>query len=428
MSEERITLQIEKLAQGGEGFGRYQGRVIFVPYAIPGEKVAVTITHESKDYAKGEIAEILAPAPERRTPLCPVFTRCGGCQLQNLPEPAQVRYKSEALRDALARIGRLTRFDLLPAVASPHPFYYRTRVRLKAEGGTIGFYQSKSHNIVEIDACPLLIPSLNRIIPFIKKEVPLPNLEEIEMQGADPGDEFLLILRGEKFHLKELEALYAKMGGLFPLRGLIAYTKRGRRVIGRDYLFHTLGDKTVRISDQSFSQVNPEVNRALIRTVFEWAAPAAGDRILELYSGIGNFTLFLSQWAGAVAAVEENPIAVEDARWNLKNAGIRNVLLHCGSAESWFKKEGRERRVYNKVFLDPPREGAAEKTLIGIVRLAPEKIFYLSCEPATLARDLRRLSAHGYSLKRIQPFDMFPQTGRLELLAEVAPDPPTPSR
>jgi 23S rRNA (uracil1939-C5)-methyltransferase len=228
-----------------------------------------------------------------------------------------------------------------------------------------------------------------------------------------------MILRGKHFRQKELESLYEKLGALLPLRGVIAYSKEARYRAGNDYLLQSLFDREIRISDRSFSQVNGAILPLLIETVRGWAGPTAEDRILELYSGAGTFTLFLAEGVEALTAVEENPAAAEDARWNLDRAGLRHVRLLSASAEDGLEKEARKKERYTKIFLDPPREGATEAVLKGMAHLAPEKIFYLSCNPATFARDIRFLSARGYRLARVQPLDMFPQTGHLELLAEA---------
>lgn len=414
-----LSLQIEKIVQGGDGLARHEGRAIFVPFALPGERVEAEIVREKKEYAEAEIARIITPSPERREAPCPVFTVCGGCRLQQLPEERQLHYKVEAMREVLARIGKIASYDLLPPVPSPHPLHYRTRAQFKVERGELGYYRPKSHEIVSIDRCPLLIAPLNAAIEAMLRSLQRDRLEEIELQAVSSGD-FLIVLRGDQFPQDRAEHFYETARQELPLKGVVVGNRRDRHVFGENFLIETLREKRFRISERAFSQVNPAVNRLLIETILGWSDPTSDDRILELYSGIGNFTLFLAERAGAVTAVEGSRAAAEDARWNLKNARLTNVTLQASSAEEGVRRALKEQKKYSHIFLDPPREGAGRAVMRGIASLAPRKILYLSCDPATFARDTRILLDQGYLLKRLQPFDMFPQTGHLELLGEMA--------
>jgi 23S rRNA (uracil1939-C5)-methyltransferase len=418
MPNAMINLQIEKIVHGGEGLARREGQVFFVPFAIPEEKIEAEIVSEKKGYAEAEIVRIVAPSPERREAPCPVFTVCGGCQLQHLPEEAQLRYKSEALREVLARIGKITSYDLLPAVPSPRPFHYRTRAQLKVERGEVGYYRRKSHQIVPIETCPLLTDSLNGALKELLGSLNRDRLQEVELQGTASGD-FLVLLQGDHFPEARGEEFYQRTKETMPLKGVIVHNRQGWHIFGENFLIDTLHGKRFRVSDRAFSQVNPGVNRLLIETVLAWAAPAPADRILELYSGIGNFTLFLAERAGAVTAVEGNRAAVEDARWNLQTAGLANVTLQTSSAEEGVRRAITEKKSYTQLLLDPPREGAGKGVMQGIASLSPERVIYLSCDPATFARDARVLLDRGYRLQKLQPFEMFPQTGHLEILAEL---------
>ena len=417
MPQPILTLHIEKIVHGGDGLARHEGRVVFVPFTIPGETVEAEIVREKKEYAEAEIVRILTPSAERREAPCPVFTICGGCQLQHLPEAAQLRYKVEAMREVLARIGKIISYDLLPPIPSPLPFHYRTRAQLKVERGELGYYRQKSHELVAIDRCPLLIAPLNAAIEAMLRSLQRDRLEEIELQGASSGD-FLIVLRGDQFPHERGERFYETARQTLPLKGVIVGNRRGWHIFGENFLIETVREKRFRISERAFSQVNPAVNREVIETLLDWAAPAPNDRILELYSGIGNFTLFLAERAGSVTAIEGNRAAVEDARWNLQTAGLANVTFQAASAEEGVRRALAEQKKFSQILLDPPREGAGKAVMQGIASLAPQRVLYLSCDPATFARDARVLLDRGYLLRRLQPFDMFPQTGHLELLAE----------
>ncbi|HZR46663.1 MAG TPA: class I SAM-dependent RNA methyltransferase, partial [Candidatus Manganitrophaceae bacterium] len=359
MPDRIVPLQIEKIVHGGEGLARRDGEVFFVPFTVPGERIEAEIVSEKKGYAEAEIVRIVAPSPERREAPCPVFTVCGGCQLQHLPEAAQLRYKTEALREVLARVGKITSFELLPPVSSPLPFHYRTRAQLKVERGEAGYYRRKSHRIVPIDACPLLVDPLNRALKEILESLNRDWLQEVEFQAAASGD-FLILLQGEQFPESRGERFYERTREELPLKGVIVRNRRGWHIFGENFLIDTMHGKRFRVSDRAFSQVNPGVNCLLIETVLAWAAPAPADRIFELYSGIGNFTLFLAERAGAVTAVEGNRAAVEDARWNLRTAGLANVTLQTSSAEEGVRRALKGKESYSQIFLDPPREGAGK--------------------------------------------------------------------
>ena len=414
-------LQIEKLVQGGSGLGRANNRVIFVPYTIPGETVAVQVTREKKDYAEGVIHKLLTPSALRREPLCPVFQICGGCQLQHLPEEAQMRYKVEALNEAFSRLNQIKPVACLPPISSPKPFYYRTRARFKVKNGKIGFYEKRQHHLVPISNCPLLIPDLNKMLAFIADNLPLSSLEEVEIQGND-AQEILLILFGrtvalpQKFYERAEEALSP-----ISLKGIVLYTdadrpgRGSRHKRGQDYLDYNGFGKRFKVSDRSFSQANPSIQPLLVNHLLEWMRPVLSNAVLELYSGVGNFTSAIAPHVKAVTAIEGNRWAAADARLNI--AGLNNVEVISSSTEEEIKRIPMG--GYEKIFLNPSRSGASPAVLQGLLHLLPTQILYLSCNPSTLVRDLRVLAGPHYQVTRIQPFDMFPQTGHLEVMAEL---------
>jgi 23S rRNA (uracil1939-C5)-methyltransferase len=455
MAEETITIEIEKLVLGGEGLGRYQGAIVLVPYAVPGETVRVTITERKKDYLRGRIDQVLTPAQDRRSPPCPVFGLCGGCAVQHLPEPVQIRYKEEAVREVFQRIGKQTTLPLLPTLFSEEPFYYRSRVRLKVaskqsdparlhpalpvegvrplQGATpgpvreqIGFYQHRSHKIVPIQACPLLMPEMNRLLAQVQDKIPLDGIDEIEMQCSPSGEHLLILSAPGSVDRKQL-ALLLQDTPL--LKGIVIYTHQKRICMGDDTLLYPTGKWTFRVSDQSFFQSHFAVNEMMIKELMTWISEPKHrtDRLLELYSGVGNFTLPLADTAGTLTAIEENRFAISDAQWNISQSGHLNISLRALSVETGIQKLLLEKRQYDQIFLDPPREGIHKETLMALPRFSPTRILYLSCNPATLARDIQLLCREGYRLTRLQPFDLFPQTGQIELLAEVVREGPQAS-
>ncbi len=413
------TLEIKKVVSGGEGLGHTGGHVLFVPYTLPGETVAVEITQERKNYRRGRIQALLIPSAERRAPPCPVFTTCGGCQLQHLPEGRQLHYKVEALRETLFPLGDLASLPLLPPIPSPEAFHYRTRATLKIHDGQVGFYQPESHTLVPIDACPLLIPELNQTMAWLARNAPLHQLTEIELQGNGRG-EVIVIITGHFFSSKTAfykRAQEALLEGSSPvsLKGMIFYIRQHRLTLGQAHLVVSAHGQNLKISDRAFSQINLPCAALVIEKVIEWLVPEPSDVLLELYSGVGTFTVPLASRVREITAIEGNPYAVADARKNtlrMKNVRLVDASVEMGLAAT-------PSGYASKLFLNPPREGVSGEVLTHLIRLAPPQIVYLSCDPATLTRDLKRLVTAGYQVTRLQPFDMFPQTSHLEVMAEL---------
>jgi 23S rRNA (uracil1939-C5)-methyltransferase len=418
---DRITVKIEKLLFGGCGLAHGQSGegslAVFVPGVVPGETVSVEIARVKKGYAEGKLLEIIHPSPHRRTPPESDFWECGGCDLQHIEEGMQLTYKVEAFREVLSRIARLRETPLAPAVSSPEPFGYRFRVELKVDAGRLGFYRRGSHEVVKIDHCPIAHPLINRILPRLSQTIEqgsseCASIKEVQLQVSEQPDQILITCRFERFEADRFAPLFESLRRDFPVVGLVLRAGRKRHLFGRDHVLFHLMEETLRASDGSFVQANWRLNERMA----PWVVSALGiekeDRVLELYSGIGNFTLPFARRAQSVVAVEGNRSAVKDAKWNVKNAGLDNVHLMEGPAE-WAVQRLQGR--FNRIFLDPPRSGANP----AVIQFLPtaRRLVYLSCHPATLARDLRILIDRGWRLATLQPFDMFPQTSHLEVAA-----------
>jgi 23S rRNA (uracil1939-C5)-methyltransferase len=306
---------------------------------------------------------------------------------------------------------------MLPILASPQPFGYRRRARFHVQKGEIGFYRGKSHQIVSVSHCPILRPPLNDLLTRVRTHLALTSFDEVELQAGDERG-LLVILRGRKALPEEGEAFYKATRG-DGVTGVIVERGEKRYRFGSDHLVYRAGDSgwVQRVSDRSFLQVNGQANLLVIEALMKEVAPE--ESILELYSGAGNHTLHLARRAFAVTAVEVSPTAIHDARHNLR--GCSNVTLLPISAEEAVAKS----ESVTRVVLNPPRGGASGDVLAGIVRMQPSAVSYLSCDPATLARDVAFLSRNGYHLQSVQPFDLFPQTAHIEALAQlvrIAPD------
>ncbi len=420
-------LSIEKLIYGGSGLGHHDGKAIFVPMTLPGEIAEVEIISEKKDYAEGIARNLIVSSEERCIPHCPVFGLCGGCQLQHLPAEAQMRHKTEIAKEFIGQIRQKEQIAFYPTIPSSSLFHYRLRAQLSIQNGHIGFFKRKSHEIVPIVTCPLLAPPLNAVVGFLSGEgmAFLTGISEVEIQGTEPG-EILIVLTGQGFSSKERDSFMKAATASLPslsIRGLIVYDKEKRFCLGADFLTYTIRGKTMRVSERSFLQIHGGMHNLLVESILEWA-DSNDARWLELHAGAGMFTLHLAEHAKSLTSIEAYPEAVADARFNLTAAGliatgVKNVELLTGRAEALLPRFPSG--TFTHLLLDPPRSGITKKEVAEIVRLSPRKILYLSCHPPTLVRDIRAFHKEGYRIRRVQPVDLFPQTGHLEMLVELTP-------
>ena len=422
-----VKVKIESMAFKGNGVGHIDGKVIFVPYTVTGDEVSVEIVEDKKSYSVGGLKEILIPSPWRINPPCPYFGDCGGCQWQHIDPSVHEVLKKEILKESLQRLAGLKEIPPLSAVPSLQPYGYRIRIQLKAEGNKIGFFGEGSHRVVEIDRCPIAHPIINAILQHIRKvQLPYSGMEGFEINVSPEEGKGILIfhlnLSGQrgKISLKELlqsipllkgVAVVRKKRWIYlgdPILNISTTLKR----LGRERVFH------LRVSPGSFFQVNLEQNLELIQTVLDFGELKGSERVLDLYAGIGNFTLPLATEAKWVIGIDESKKAIADARFNAEGNGVKNCQFISGSVEEMLNGVGE---ALDLIVLDPPRMGA-KRVLDQIVRLGPGKIIYVSCEPTTFARDLRLFTERGYSLDRLCLIDMFPQTYHMEVVGLLTRD------
>ena len=407
MAVDELEITLTDMAHGGEALGRHEGQVVFVPFAIPGERVLARLTDKRKRYARGELVEILDPSPERVDPPCAHFCVCGGCHWQHIQYEAQLDYKRQIVRSALARIGGMPDVSVAPVIGMQVPWHYRNRVRFSiAPDGSLGFLAPRSHRVVPIEECYLLHPLLEGVLAAL--DVELPGLVRLSVRaGTNTGDQ-MLILELSTFELPELE-LGAPVS-------CVALAPGGAPVVlaGRDYLLEELAGRRFRISASSFFQVNTEGAAHLVRLVEQALEPTGAETLLDMYCGVGTLGLALASRVGDVIGVEEDPIAVEDA---LRNAARdENIEIMGGRVERMLSDLGRS---VDLAILDPPRSGVASDALKALMELAPRSIAYVSCDPASLARDLAKLVVGGYRVREVQPVDMFPQTYHVECVVAL---------
>jgi 23S rRNA (uracil1939-C5)-methyltransferase len=402
-----ITLQLTDMAHGGDALGRHEGKVIFVPYAIPGEEALVETVQDKGSYARAQLVEILSPSPHRVEPPCPHFGpgKCGGCQWQHIAYQAQLEFKSAVVGDQLARIGHLPDVPVKPTLPSTSPWHYRNHVQFSAsDDGRLGFVATDGRRVETVEVCYLLHSLLEEL--FAALDLELPDLARLSLRaGVNTGDQMMIF----ETHDDLPPALESDL----PISCVLLLSDGTPvNLIGSNYIAEVVAGRTFRVSATSFFQVNTTAAEELIRVVGEYLAPAGDETLLDAYCGVGAFGLSLADQVGQVIGVEEDASAVADACLNA--AELANVELIEGSVEAFLPQLDRP---IDLAVLDPPRQGCKPEALTALIELAPRRIIYVSCDPATLARDARRLTDGGYQLVEVQPVDMFPQTYHIESVA-----------
>ncbi len=412
------NVYIEKLIYGGYGLAKVDGKSLMVDYVLPGEKVDVEVIREKKDYLVGKVKRVLLSSPGRRDAPCPYYGSCGGCQLQHMDYNLQVRAKEEILLETLERIGKIKVNSLLPSIYSEE-FAYRIKAQFKVVDNSLGFFERQSHKLVEIEQCLLLHPFINQLIPALKEFIrKLDGIREVHVLCSPKEGEVLIKLLTEEVPNKE--KLRKLMENFLPkyVVGVGVY-KGDERVyhLGRDFTLINVGPFRYRVSMDSFVQINYRLWEKFI----EGAVPNERfDRVLELHCGIGFFSLFLAQRSGFVMAYDSNRSAIKDAEYNAKINSVSNVSFgHEKSLEALKKHAGD---IIDLIFLDPPRSGLSEGEAHLILKNKPRYVIYVSCEPTTLARDLKVLVKGGYKVAGLRMVDNFPNTYHIEAIAYLSLD------
>jgi len=403
------------MAFKGYGVSRIDGRVVFIPYSAVGEEGWVEVLEEKKNYAIARWMEILAPSPWRVKPPCPYFGTCGGCQWQHIDYEQHIELKRGILKDVLMRLGGLKEIPFITAFPSPNPYDYRTRVQLKVKAKRLGYYQEKSHQLVVIERCPIAHPLVNEIISLLRQEPFLLSLtEEIEINVSPKEGKGVVMFYSRDSSHEWQASLYRFLKSHPILGGITILRERETIVLGNPHLRFTIPlNLTLRTSPGSFFQVNLKQNEKLIQKVLDFSHRQRHERTLDLYSGVGNLTLPLAAVSKEVLGIEEDAVAVRDARFNARFNRIETVRFVRGKVEVVLKKwKGKEP---NLILLDPPRTGA-KAVVDPVTGLRPKGVVYVSCEPTLLARDLRLFSERSYLLRELALIDMFPQTYHMEVV------------
>jgi 23S rRNA (uracil1939-C5)-methyltransferase len=422
-AKNELTLDIDALSYGPYGIGRHQGKAVMIPKTAPGDTVAARIVEAKERYSVAEIVRILKPSPLRQDPPCPYVAQCGGCPWQHVRYESQLGAKQKSVEDALRRIGKLEGFELKPIIASPLTYNYRRRIRLQRDGSKrLGFFTSFSHHMIEIDRCLIADDKLNGLIEQLRhwSAELITDVEHLEVVTGDKPDEIVIVGQAAGgFNSRDSSTCERLLAENHLINGLIVRGLDWRRTWGEVSVSVIPEDGLcVRIDGDVFTQVNSLGNRQLLNELLAAADFIRHDRVLELYSGAGNFTHPIAQRVGDIVAVEGYRPAFESGKRSAELNGINNIHWICSPVPAALAQLKKQRRRYSKIVLDPPRTGAKgiERDLAA---LDAEKILYISCNPTTLARDLAALTQQGYSLRSVQPVDLFPHTFHVEAIATL---------
>ncbi len=410
---ERVTIKTERPAYGGVSIGRWNNKIIMVKGALPGETVEAVIEEERRDYYTASVARVSGPSPDRVAPGCIHFGLCGGCSLQYVSHERQTTLKEEVLQDCLKRLAKIeTR--LLPPLALDNSWGYRYRGQFKVSHGKIGFYREKTREAVDIERCPLMDESVNKFLHETRdllKKTP-DSFTGISEAHISCGNSALAFLKESS--KERLKTGQGKLASLFLNAGFagVFIESRDKKISrhGAHYTTLPLENLYYTVSPVSFFQSYWKLNQIVVEHIKGSLQPLVGKRVLDLYSGAGNFSLPLALDAQEVIAVEENPSAIEDGKRNVQINGIQNCRFIRSSAE----KIDIEEKIHILI-LDPPRLGLANRTIDRVAAMMPERIVYISCNPSTLARDLKKLSSQ-YDIESVRMIDFFPHTFHIESL------------
>ena len=408
-----ITVTVNDLDPFGQGVARHQGKALFVSGLLPQEQAEVVLVEDKKQYARAQVKRRLSDSPQRQAPRCPHFGICGGCQQQH----ASVELQQQSKRAALARLMKREVDDIIAA----SPWGYRRRARLslnyqpKTQQLQIGFRKANSSEIVDVVQCPVLVPALGALLPAVRECLSglqsQRQLGHVELVQADNGP--LMVLR----HTAALPAAdKEKLERFSQSHGLSLYLAPQSEILEHirgEAPWYTSDGLRLVFSPRDFIQVNDGVNQLMVHTALEWLDIQPQDRVLDLFCGMGNFTLPLAKRAAQVVGVEGVPALVVKARENAALNALHNVTFFHENLEEDVTRQAWAKHGFDKVLLDPARAGAAG-VMLHIIKLAPRRVVYVSCNPATLARDSDVLLQAGYTIQRLAMLDMFPHTGHLE--------------
>lgn len=442
-----LTLSFEDLTREGNGVGKVDGYPLFVPHVLPGEEAVIQVVRANRNFGYGKLLEIKKESPDRVEPPCDVFYRCGGCQIQHMSYSLQLKMKQNQVKNAFQKVAHLPDVPIYETLGMEDPWRYRNNVQIpvgEKDGELItGFYQPRSHRIIpDMKTCVIQDEPGDRAVEAVRRIANRLGIDAYDEQnhrgtlrhimvrtGRETNEVMIVLITRTKEipHkgklIEELTNTFPNiksiMHNINPNRTNVIFGETTKKLWGEAYIHDKIGDLTFAISARSFYQVNPSQTEVLYETALEYANIGPDDIVIDAYCGIGTISLFLAQKAKKVYGVEIIPEAVDDANKNAELNGMTNVEFIVGAAEKvmpWWTAQGLRPDV---IVVDPPRKGCDVTLLQAMIDMQPNRIVYVSCNPATLARDLRILEDGGFETKEAQPVDMFAQTGHVEVVTRL---------
>ena len=430
-----IELTIDTLTLEGQGVGRKDGFAVFVPGALPGEEVSAHVIKVSPAYAVAKLMNVITPSPDRVEPRCPVYALCGGCAFQHMDYAAELRFKEQAVADALMRLGGFSSVPLRPIIGMEHPWRYRNKgsFPIGHMGNTVvaGFYAERSHRLIPVTDCPIQTEKAMDVVRRVTEwanTYSVSAYDELTHRGVlkhvmartsvDGQTMAVIVTTTERLkHSEALISLLADVDSVYqnvnPDDTNVIFGKTFKLLSGVPAITETVGKLSFTVSPQSFLQVNPAQTERLYGAAVDLLKPAESETIVDAYCGIGTISLLVAKRAGRVIGVESVAEAIEDAKQNAAQNGIENASFLCGDAAAELEAL-RKRESIAALVADPPRKGMDERMVTAILEANIPRLVYVSCNPATLARDSKLLAAGGYTLSAVQSVDMFPRTGHVE--------------
>lgn len=430
---QQYTTTITGVSHQGLGVGRIEQIVVFVPRALIGETVRVRIDEIKKNLAHGTLVEIITPSAQRLTPRCGQSAHCGGCELQHAAYQAQLDAKRQIVQDAMTKLARVD-ITVEPVLGMKDPWRYRNKgvfhVDYQAGAVQLGFYQQSTHEVVAADQCFLFSEQINALLRFLEDAIQRHSkvfyLQKVMLRESRANGELMVVFVTKDNHwalsplVEEMRAAFPQVVSVYHNINTNPKLMLGRSfklLAGQETLEDKLGDLRFQISPQSFFQVNNEQAEVLYNQVLALADLQGTETVVDAYCGIGTISLFLARQAGQVYGVESVSQAIKDANLNAKLNGITNCRFTTAKAEEWLPKWIAQNNTPDLIVVDPPRKGCDTQLLYALTTALPPKIIYVSCEPSTLARDIRHLTENGYTVKKVQPVDLFAQSWHVETVA-----------
>jgi len=430
-----LVVTIESLTNEGQGVARVEGFAVFVVGALAGEEVKAHVIKVQPTYAIAKTVEIIKPSPDRVRPACPVFSQCGGCTLWHLSYPAQLRQKQQFVLDALTRLGGFSNVPLQPIVGMEDPSRYRNKgsfpFAMMGNAAVFGFFAERSHRLVPFSDCPIqderIVDAARRVaawanacgVPVYDETTGEGQLRHVVARTTAEGELMVTVVTKGQLKKKDdllsfLEECDSVWHNENPKLTNVVFGEKFTLLAGRPALTETIGDKRFAVSPQSFLQINRVQTQVLYETAREFLAAKDTEIVVDAYCGVGTISLFIAEDCKRVIGVEQVAPAIEDAKANAAANRVKNTEFICGNVEDVLPRLFSRDGGVDAIVLDPPRKGCEEAALEAIAKSTAKRVVYVSCNPATLARDCKYLAEHGFTLSAVRPVDMFPQTCHVE--------------